>query len=252
MRSAADVQAVFDLLEQGLSHAEISRRTGVSRAAIRDWRLRGRAAVEQRSSIDHSTCVAAATRHPAAYAYLLGQYLGDGCISPMARGVHRLRVTCCHAYPELMSECALAMRIVCPNKVGSLPRQGCNELYSDWKHWPCAFPQAGPGPKHLRSIRLASWQEDIAGEHPGRLLRGLIHSDGCRCTNRVKAMVGGQPKVYEYPRYMFSNRSLDIQRIFTDACDRLGVRWRPDGPWQISIARQESIAILDEHVGAKT
>jgi len=28
---------------------------------------------------------------------------------------------------------------------------------------------------------------------------------------------------YEYVRYMFSNRSGDIRRIFTDACDRAGI-----------------------------
>lgn len=83
--------------------------------------------------------------------------------------------------------------------------------------------------------------------HSGRLLRGLIHSDGCRVTNRIKH----SKKTYEYPRYMFSNRSHDIQGIFCDACDRLGIDWRQDGPWNISIARREAMAIMDRHVGPK-
>ncbi len=83
--------------------------------------------------------------------------------------------------------------------------------------------------------------------YAGRLLRGLIHSDGCRVINRVRH----PKKSYEYPRYVFSNRSLDIQRIFTTACDELGVSWRQDGPWNISVARRNSVAILDRHIGPK-
>ena len=58
-------------------------------------------------------------------------------------------------------------------------------------------------------------------------------------------------KTYSYPRYFFSNRSRDIQGIFCDACDRLEIEWRQDGPWNISIARRESVAIMDRHVGPK-
>jgi len=59
-------------------------------------------------------------------------------------------------------------------------------------------------------------------------------------------------KTYAYPRYLFTNRSLDIQQqIFCDACDRLGIAWRHDGPWNISVARREAVAIMDRHVGPK-
>lgn len=46
--------------------------------------------------------------------------------------------------------------------------------------WSCLFPQHGPGRKHARPIVLADWQQEIVCEHPGRFLRGLIHSDGWR------------------------------------------------------------------------
>jgi hypothetical protein len=29
------------------------------------------------------------------------------------------------------------------------------------------------------------------------------------------------------------------------------VRWRQDGPWNISVARSESVQILDRHIGPK-
>jgi hypothetical protein len=115
------------------------------------------------------------------------------------------------------------------------------------KHWPHLFPQHEPGVKRMRKIVLEPWQLRIAERRPGRLLRGLIHSDGCRVTNRIRH----PKKTYEYPRYFFSNRSSDIQGIFCDACDRLGVEWKEDGPWNISVARRQSVAILDRHIGPK-
>jgi hypothetical protein len=56
---------------------------------------------------------------------------------------------------------------------------------------------------------------------------------------------------YEYARYQFSNRSDDIRRLFTEACDMLGVRWRPWTRYHVSVARRESVEILDYFVGPK-
>lgn len=53
------------------------------------------------------------------------------------------------------------------------------------------------------------------------------------------------------PRYQFSNRSDDIRRLFTDACDLLDIAWRRWGRWHISVARRDSVAKLDEFVGLK-
>ena len=69
------------------------------------------------------------------------------------------------------------------------------------KHWPCLFPQHGPGRKHLRPISLEPWQSEIVERYPGRFLRGLFHSDGCRVTNWAVRQVAGTAKRYEYPRY---------------------------------------------------
>jgi hypothetical protein len=111
------------------------------------------------------------------------------------------------------------------------------------------FPQHGPGPKHTRSITLEPWQRWVSIErHPELLLRGLIHSDGCRIRNWATA----RGKRYEYTRYMFSNRSSDIRRIFTDACDRAGVDWRQSNAWTISVSRQKSVQMMDRFIGPKS
>lgn len=79
--------------------------------------------------------------------------------------------------------------------------------------------------------------------HPEALLRGLIHSDGCRSLNPVGERA--------YPRYLFSNRSEDIRDIFCEHLDLLGIPWRQMNRWNISVARREAVARLDEFVGAK-
>ncbi len=113
------------------------------------------------------------------------------------------------------------------------------------------FPQHGPGRKHERRIELEPWQRGIVTQHPGRFLRGLFHSDGCRITNWTVRKVAGRPKRFEYPRYFFSNKSSDILELCEWALDLLGVDHRRNRPDMISVARKESVAILDVHVGPK-
>ncbi len=185
------------------------------------------------------------------YAYLLGTYLGDGMLSRLpGKPVWKLRIFQDSRYPRLVDECQRAMFNVVPNVVGQFtrPKDGAVEIHSHWKQWICLFPQHGAGPKHLRSIRLEPWQANLVRQYPHEFIKGLIESDGCRITNF--AIVRG--KRYEYPRYFFSNRSSDIQQLFRDACDLIGVDYRQDGPWNISVARRESVAALDEFIGPKS
>jgi hypothetical protein len=179
----------------------------------------------------------------AAFTYLLGLYLGDGYISAHHRGVFRLRVVCADAYPELIRLCASAMAEVLPNKVGLSRKVGCTEVAAYSKHWPCLFPQHGPGRKHERRIELAPWQQELVDLDPRPLIRGLLHSDGCRVLNWVNGTA--------YPRYHFSNVSGDIRRIFGRACDQLGIEWRANNRWSLSVARRDSVALLDGFVGPK-
>ena len=188
------------------------------------------------------------TVSPVPYSYLLGMYLGDGYIATHRRFVYRLDITCCDQYPGIMDECERAMVAVMPaSTVGWRLGEGCIYVSSYSKHWPCLFPQHGPGRKHERPIELAPWQQAVVSAHPRELLRGLIHSDGCRVINHI----AGRGKIYSYPRYFFSNRSRDILGIFGDTCDALGIEWRYNLPWSISVAKRASVAMLDEFVGPK-
>lgn len=181
------------------------------------------------------------------YAYLLGLYLGDGYIVAVGRAF-QLRIYLDVRYPGIVAAAADAVRALRPRRpVALVPREGCVAVSAYWKHWPCVFPQHGPGRKHERAIVLAPWQRALVDAHPRALLRGLVHSDGWRGTNRVTA--GGRR--YEYPRYNFDNRSDDIRRIFCDACDAVGIEWRRMSATTISVARRESVRRMDEFVGPK-
>ena len=185
----------------------------------------------------------------ARYAYLLGQYLGDGHLVTSAR-VPVLRIYACTDYPTITDEIADAVLLVrgtAPARMRTAKSDRLCKIQSYWNHWPCLLPQHGPGRKHERPIVLAGWQQAIVDAHPWPLIRGLIHSDGCRAVNRVTV----RGVRYEYPRYFFANESTDILAIMGAALDRVGVAWRFNRPNSLSIAKRAAVAALDEHVGPK-
>ena len=236
-------------IEAGASLRFVSLMTGISRATLREWRDRG----PEPKQRDHG-CPICQGRMPEpsdAYLYLLGVYLGDGCISEAARTT-ALRISCADDWPRLMDLCAEAIAAVSGRNTYRVAAQGCHEVLGLWKHWPCLFPQHGRGPKHQRLIVLESWQLALVVADPRPLIRGLIHSDGCRITNWTEKRVGGALKRYEYPRYFFTNVSGDILRLFTDALDMLDIDWKQNRWNSISIARREAVAALDEFVGPKS
>lgn len=249
MRSQEDVDRVLTLSRRGVGASETARVTGIPRSTVREWRA-GRFLGRRRSTIapcrDHDF----AALNTAAYAYLLGMYLGDGCLSEGAHEVWRLRITLDAAYPGIVAECASAIEAALPGRRAqryARPKDHAVEVSSCWKHWPCVFPQHGPGQKHTRPIRLADWQQRIVGEQTERFLRGLIHSDGTRivATERKGAYVR------RAPRYAFRNRSEDILELFRRGCESAGVHCTRASPTQIAIYSKAAVARLDEFVGPK-
>lgn len=117
------------------------------------------------------------------------------------------------------------------------------------------LPQHGPGRKHERRIALEPWQQRTVDAYPWEFIRGLVHSDGCRITNWTIRPVAGELRRYEYPRYFFTNKSQDILTLFSTTLDRVGVEWkvtrRGGQPYNISVARRTSVALMDLHIGPK-
>ena len=136
--------------------------------------------------------------------------------------------------------------------VSYVPAPGCIVVCGYWNHWPCVFPQHGPGRKHERELTLEPWQQTIVDAHPAAFLRGLFHSDGCRVDNWVIRQVAGEAKRYNYGRWQFVNHSTDIQGFCTDALDRLAIPWRRSSWRTISVSRREGVARLDALIGRKS
>ncbi len=245
----SEVDTALSLRGEGLSATAIARQTGIPRRTVTDW-LAGHIPGRSPDGAPLPSCSACgATPHEweqlaRAYAYLLGLYLGDGSIASHHRGVYRLRLTLDAAYPRIIDEAAAAILEVMPaNRVGRRARPYHDVEVSCYsKAWPCLFPQHGLGKKHLRPIVLTEWQEQLVRKAPELLLRGLIHSDGCRFMNTGRG--------WQYPRYGFSNYSSDIRRIFTDACDMLDLRWTTSGR-KVYVSRKADVDRMDAFIGPK-
>lgn len=246
-------QRAISLVRDGHSNRDVADRLGVPYGTIGYWVHQDRARRNELPGLGPRSCFRCHERPVArhAYAYLLGLYLGDGHIVKHARS-HSLSIYCADSWPGLIEDAAFAIDTVLPgSNAHFVQRQGCTEVKRYSQHWPCMFPQHGPGMKHTRLIELADWQREIVEALPWDFIRGLIHSDGCRATNWTVRTVAGQRKRYEYPRYFLSNKSDDIKRLFTAALDRVGVEWRVANQVNISIARRDSVALMDRHVGPK-
>ena len=240
-------------MEAGRGDSEIARLTGIPQRTVNGWRGGRGLGYHQR--------VAAAKpewrpKQPVAYCYLLGVYLGDGCIHVSERGSASLPVSCDSSYPDIIRQTEAAVRAVLPDvPVRRFMRMNGSVTVVQARHpvLPFAFPQHGPGRKHSREIKLTDWQRKMSHAHPRELLRGLIHSDGCRSTNRFKTKLpSGRAAEYAYPRYFFSNLSADIRRIFCEHCELLGIRWTQSNPRNISVSHRTSVALLDEFIGPKS
>ena len=250
LHSPEEVEAVKRLFEAGWNNCQVARWTGIPLSTIWNWRngLTPRyspTGVGKRPS--RCPRCDGIPLDEAAYSYLLGLYLGDGHIVVGPR-TSRLSIYQDARYRHLVGLAGTAIDRVLPpgRRPFNVARDGCVEVCGYWMHWTCVFPQHGPGVKHRRTIRLEPWQQQIVARYPRQLLRGLIHSDGCRVTNRV------QRRKYAYPRYFFTNTSSDILQIFRDTCDALGIRHRDTKPTTISVARRSDVATLDAFIGPKS
>jgi len=238
------------LVGLGVNDCEISRRIGIPRRTIMDWRQPtyvrkaptqacprcGEAMKPMHFSVDD-------------YAELFAMYLGDGCISPLER-TYRLRIFLDSRYPDIIEECrALLERTFPRNRVDVVSFKGGRYLSVHHAHLPCLIPQHGAGKKHRRAITPELWQWALIASAPWRFIKGCIRTDGCSFINQTGR--------YAYLSYGFSNLSDDIARVLTFALDHAGVEYRHTNGCcrrtnNIRVNRRASVALMHEHVGVKS
>jgi len=244
--------AVMSLLGNGISDYAIAVKTGVGRGTVRRWRIAGvpPQAVSMRRAADGWS-----VPDGAAYCYLLGAYLGDGTVSLRSARGARLQVVNDRRYESISQEILATTRTTFPGGIPRVHPSSTDEsdvLSISHPAIPRAFPQHGPGRKHYRAIVLTDWQLELTLAYPGALIRGLIHSDGCRAVNRFRTtMPSGRVAEYSYVRYFFSNQSEDIRRIFAEHCGVLGIRVTQSNRRNLSVSHRPSVAILEDLMGPK-
>jgi hypothetical protein len=242
------------LVAEGLNDCEISRRLGIPRRTILDWRR----PLKQRYVRKLITETCPRCWHPAKpmyfcpedYAELLGFYLGDGCISDHRR-TQRLRISLDSKYPRIIGSARALLKRCLPHNpvdIVSFHDGACVNVSVYCSHLGCLLPQHGLGMKHERPIALEPWQQSMVEAEPWAFIRACIWTDGCSFINRTGP--------YEYLSYDFTNYSKDIIDLFTAACDSAGITdYRVTSyqrAWKVRINRRSSVAQMVSHVGVKS
>lgn len=252
MRSIEEIQQALYLLDQGLSIKQVSQELDIPYFTVRDWK-KDPSILQRFQSRNANQQYNFAQLPKETYAYLLGLYLGDGCITADKKGVYRLRIFLDAIYPNIISQCEQAMLTIFPdNKVGFFKKDGCYDVHMSSKKWVQLFPQHGPGKKHDRPIILADWQEEILNAYSQKFLPGLHHSDGSYGIANLKNVRGDKTYEYSYPRYWFTNCSADILNLYVRYANLNSVYPRRATWKSIEVSKLDEVAILDTFLGPKT
>jgi hypothetical protein len=240
MHPPAARERVRELAAAGPSDRDVAVRTGLPRTTVRDLRRAPAAPLCPRCwTPTRPTCWTSDD-----YAFLLGLYLGDGCLSDGARS-YRLRISLDARHPGVIADARAVLERSFPaNRVGAVRADAGSTLVLSvyHRHLPCLLPQHGPGLKHRRRIALEPWQEAVVIASPFDFLRGCIWSDGCTFVNRTGR--------YAYLTVDFCNRSDDIRAIFRLACHAAELDYRENGD-RVRINRRASVERLVARIGTK-
>lgn len=252
------IHQIHTARDSGQSKRSVAVSLGLSYNTVRSWwnkeaRVAQSAEAVELKSIQYR--FESDRGYQEAYSYLLGIYLGDGYINLVSAQyqVYQLRIEQHSKYVGLVQEHVSALAVLFPtNIVTAFPWRNRNSttISVTSKNIPAMFPQFGPGKKHTRVIQLEGWQHRIVSEHPWQFLRGLYQSDGCRYIHRQHG--------YEYVKYNFTNRSVDIINLFCAICDSVGIQYTiyhriaPIDIWTVTIGKRADVALCDQHLGPKT
>lgn len=223
MYNQSVINSAKEMKSNGSSISEISRKIGASRSTIKQWLTPLKRYIPKNiihnittfeSFIDN---MEKSEEYRKAYYYLLGEYLGDGCINLMKnKRTYVLRIFCADSHPLIIDEVKKDLKMIFPdNSIQDVKKQGCHSIGIYCSDLPKLFPHTGVGKKHDRKIELSDWQLKYIESNKLYLLKGLFHSDGSYYYSK------GSKHYY----YNFTNCSLDIHKIYQDCLDSLGIKY---------------------------
>lgn len=263
---------VMKLHSNGMRIVDIVSLTGLTRSCVNNWinrgsKIHGNTAQLKYSRLDPENPIDSlriktssddVDKMYSAYSFVLGMYLGDGCISKVGR-TKSLQIALDMKYNKLNEYVVDQLTVLFGKKPyvldRSVDRGQKNKSNSlDVKVYSIdmgiLFPHEGSGAKHLRKIELTEWQKRII--NPIQLVKGLMMSDGsyfhCNTYNR--------------DNYSFCNASKDICRILIEMLDILGIKYNSHTKKKIGVKgtvlkthvnvnRREEVKKLHDLIGDK-
>jgi len=191
------------------------------------------------------------------YSYILGFYLGDGCLGQTKKTSRSKTLFLANqaSFVNMNKYITDSLQLLFPNKkIKHYYRKGqdCVNIKVNAISLEELFPH-GQGTKHTRKIELKEWQEEICKQYPKEFIKGLMESDGCR----FKPV-----KKYKYFIYQFTNASKDIHNILQKFCDLIQLSYtfrkkefktqKRATIYLTCFSKKETVLILDNFIGIKS
>jgi hypothetical protein len=245
------IEEVLKRYEENKNISELSRIYSVPRHTILYW-LKSNIlnTIQVREEINQKTIDSIyehISLNKKEYSFILGLYLGDGCITQNGRNdsSYKLRIAQDNKYPKSIHDIKNKLSNFFVKEAKLVDVKGCCHITIYDKYLPIYFPQHSKGFKHDRKINLNQFQlENI--DH-AELMSGLWLADGSRYfANHGK---------YKYERFNFTNKSLDIIELFESCLNKFEIKYskrvKPDKIWIIEIQNKENVNKIKNIVGIK-
>jgi hypothetical protein len=233
------IEKIIKEINSGKSKFSISKKYNIPRGTIMYWYKND---IGKQCNIKNKK-VDLLNLDKDAYSYILGVYLGDGYINKMER-TWKLRFFLDSRQTLVIDECVKNLKkIFIKNKVSILTtKYNYIIIYLYSNYIPNLFPHLGEGEKYKRKIELNEFQINIINYD--KLMKGLFHSDGSFYIASGK-----------YPRYQFTNKSIDLINIFKFCMIRNNIipkyRQRKNGIYDIQIQNKKDVNKLYPILGEK-
>lgn len=206
-----------EYFEDGLNFREISQILKVHKSTVSYWARNSFKITNPKLPASAEALRKCCVQNKQHYSYIIGCYLGDGCISKLQR-TYKLRISSSTAHPDIIKQRKRSLEKIFPlNKVAvsKIKSAECVEIRVHNSGIPIIFPRHGNGAKHKRNITLEDWQSDIIYSEPECFIKGLIDTDGSYF------IVNGKY------RYRFTNKSKQIANLYMEVMSHLGISAKP-------------------------
>ena len=235
---------VLEDYKNGKNKSQLEKIYGIPRNTIRYWidnELKTKAVRKKDKPLEE--IIEEIKQNKEDYSFILGLYLGDGCISPN-RTSYKLRITQDDKYPNLKNIINYRVNNFFTNKSFMQNRKkNCSDIGVNDKNLPLYFPQHGKGKKHDRKIELVDYQKDNLDYK--EFLRGLWVTDGSYYLAQKK-----------YECYNFTNKSTDIIALFEECLSQFNIgyrtRMKKNGVWLVEITKKTEVLKMKDLVGIKS